>query len=77
MTHKEFCIWLEGYLSAKGELSSDDVNRILDKLKTVKDINSIPLEMLARRSEFNQKEFPKINVPPIPNAPRIICEEND
>jgi len=36
MTSNEFCIWLEGYLEAKGaQISEFAVETIVDKLKTV------------------------------------------
>lgn len=61
MTHKEFYIWLEGYLHGKINDEKVDINPIIDKMLVVKDVDLF----------FSN---PKINVPrfepvPLPSNP--------
>ena len=56
MTHKEFYIWLEGYLHGKFNDENVDINPIVDKMLKVKDIDPF----------FSN---PKINVPTFEPAP--------
>ena len=61
MTHKEFYIWLEGYLHGKLENKNIDIAPIVEKMQEVKDVDPF----------FSN---PKINVPrfepvPIPSNP--------
>jgi hypothetical protein len=61
MTHKEFYIWLEGYLHGKLENKNIDIVPIVEKMQEVKDVDPF----------FSN---PKINVPrfepvPIPSNP--------
>lgn len=39
MTHKEFYIWLEGYLYGKLENKHIDISPIVEKMQEVKDID--------------------------------------
>jgi hypothetical protein len=39
MTHKEFYIWLEGYLHGKINDKNVDINPIVDKMLEVKDVD--------------------------------------
>jgi hypothetical protein len=61
MTHKEFYIWLEGYLTGKLENKHINISPIVEKMQEVKDIDPF----------FSN---PKINVPrfepiPVPSNP--------
>jgi hypothetical protein len=39
MTHKEFYIWLEGYLTGKLEDKNIDISPIVEKMNEVKDVD--------------------------------------
>ena len=39
MTHKEFYIWLEGYLTGKLENNNIDISPIVEKMQEVKEID--------------------------------------
>jgi hypothetical protein len=41
MTHKEFYIWLEGYLTGKLEDKNIDITPIVEKMNEVKDVENI------------------------------------
>ena len=59
MTHKEFYIWLEGYLHGKLEDKNIDIAPIIQKMELVKEDNKISI------SEPNRVSFP-IPVNPFP-----------
>jgi hypothetical protein len=40
MTHKEFYIWLEGYLTGKLENKHINISPIVEKMQEVKDVDS-------------------------------------
>jgi len=44
MTHKEFYIWLEGYLYGKLENKHIDISPIVEKMGDVKDENEFDLD---------------------------------
>jgi len=70
MTHKEFYIWLEGYLYGKLENKHIDIAPIVEKMQEVKDepkfgvaepyIAPIPINPFVKRDDDNLGKPPKI-----------------
>lgn len=76
MNHKEFSIWLEGFLCNKTVLQTDEILIIREKLSKIKEEN-IPYNIENFRDNLFSHKFPNITVPPPPKAPKIICGNND
>jgi hypothetical protein len=68
MTYKDFYYWLSGYLASNKVLNVNQVAKIEEKMKEVRDID--PIEIISKRP------MEPIKIPPMPNAPRIICEDD-
>ena len=63
MTHKEFYIWLEGYLYGKLENKHIDISPIVEKMGEVKEMNQLGIN-------FNPNTIPiPINPFPIKDDP--------
>ena len=67
MTHKEFYIWLEGYLYGKLENKNIDITPIVEKMSDVKDEDSF----------FPKTTLEPITIKPAKNPFDITCEKND
>lgn len=73
MTHKEFYIWLEGYLHGKLENKHIDITPIVEKMSLVKDVNQPDM--------FDPNRIPiPINPFPIKDDPykppfEVYCED--
>lgn len=73
MTHKEFYIWLEGYLHGKLENKHIDITPIVEKMSLVKDVNQPGM--------FDPNRIPiPINPFPIKDDPykppfEVYCED--
>ena len=59
MTHKEFYIWLEGYLTGKLEDKNIDISPIVEKMNEVKDVDPFfPDPTITVPSPFNPVIMP-------------------
>ena len=82
MTHKEFYIWLDGYLSAKskeentGNVYYMDIVQILEKMKEVKDEKeSLISEFINKRKSSIPQVlpiFPKKDEDDLGHPPKIV-----
>ena len=61
MTHKEFYIWLEGYLHGKLNDNNVDIHPIIDKMLEVKDVDPF-----FSNPKINVPRFEPIPIPPNP-----------
>jgi len=61
MTHKEFYIWLEGYLHGKINDENVDINPIIDKMLKVKDVDPF-----FSNPKINVPKFEPVPIPPNP-----------
>jgi hypothetical protein len=61
MTHKEFYIWLEGYLHGKLENKNIDIAPIVEKMGEVKD-----LDPFFSNPKINVPRFEPVPLPPNP-----------
>ena len=62
MTHKEFYIWLEGYLTGKLEDKNIDISPIVEKMNEVKDVDPFfPHPRTTVPSPFNPVIMPLKN----------------
>lgn len=75
MTHRDFCNWLSGFIEMRDTLYSSDLIKIREKLDSVSDTNNPIFDTLRDRLRNGQDI--NIKVPPLPNAPKIICEKDD
>lgn len=75
MNHRDFCNWLSGFIEGKSTLYSVDIIKIKENLDKVSDTNNPILDTFRDRLRNNQDM--SVMVPPLPNAPKIICEKDD
>jgi hypothetical protein len=61
LTHKEFYVWLDGYLTGKLENKHIDIVPIVEKMGEVKD--DFDLEKFSKLSKTQQQYFNPISVP--------------
>jgi len=61
MTHKEFYIWLEGYLHGKINDENVNINPIIDKMLEVKDVDPF-----FSNPKINVPKFEPVPIPPNP-----------
>ena len=61
MTHKEFYIWLEGYLHGKLENKNIDIAPIVEKMQEVKDVDPF-----FSNPKINVPRFEPVPIPPNP-----------
>ena len=62
MTHKEFYIWLEGYLTGKLEDKNIDISPIVEKMQEVKDFDPFfPNPVTTIPKTFNRIKVPLFN----------------
>jgi hypothetical protein len=61
MTHKEFYIWLEGYLTGKLENKHINISPIVEKMQEVKEIDPF-----FSNPKNNVPRFEPIPIPPNP-----------
>lgn len=79
MNYKEFFIWLDGFMTNRDRttIKESDIESIVETMKKVKeDDDEIATRILKRRDEFHRTILPSIKVDPLPNAPKIICEND-
>ena len=77
MTHKEFYIWLEGYLTGKLEDKNIDISPIVEKMQEVKDFDPFfPNPRTTVPSPFNPIIIPLKDNDSDPHKPpfKITCE---
>jgi hypothetical protein len=75
MTHKEFYIWLEGYLYGKLENKIIEITPIVEKMGEVKESNQ-PGIFDPNRIPIPVNPFPKTNDPLTPPW-EVICKTKD
>ena len=75
MTHKEFYIWLEGYLYGKLENKHIEIAPIVEKMGEVKDVNQ-PGMFDPNRMPIPVNPFPNTNDPLTPPW-EVICKTKD
>jgi hypothetical protein len=75
MTHKEFYIWLEGYLYGKLENKHIEIAPIVEKMGEVKDVNQ-PGMFDPNRIPIPVNPFPNTNDPLTPPW-EVICKTKD
>lgn len=75
MTHRDFCNWLSGFIEMKDNLYPPDLHKIREKLDNISDSNNQIFDTFRDRLRNGQDMNTK--VPPLPNAPKIICEKDD
>ena len=61
MTHKEFYIWLEGYLHGKLENKNIDIAPIVEKMQEVTDVDPF-----FSNPKINIPRFEPVPIPPNP-----------
>lgn len=61
MTHKEFYIWLEGYLHGKLENKNIDIAPIVEKMQEVTDVDPF-----FSNPKINVPRFEPVPIPPNP-----------
>jgi hypothetical protein len=73
MTHKEFYIWLEGYLHGKFNDENVDINPIVDKMLKVKDVDPFfprpriivdPINIPTPHNPFKEDGYDDLGSPP-------------
>ena len=72
MTHKEFYIWLEGYLHGKLQDQNVDINPIIDKMLKVKEVDPffsnpkpmIPIQIPRPENPFKDDGYDDLGAPP-------------
>jgi hypothetical protein len=72
MTHKEFYIWLEGYLHGKLDNKYVDITPVLDKMKEVSDIDPffpnprtvVPIQIPRPENPFKEDGYDDLGRPP-------------
>jgi hypothetical protein len=78
MTHKEFYIWLEGYLYGKLENKHIDISPIVEKMGNVKDENEFDLDKFRHLGNKRNSGLQPVVVPSIKqdddlgHPPRIV-----
>lgn len=75
MNHRDFCNWLSGFIEGKSTLYSADIIKIRENLDKVSDPTNPIFDTLRDRLRNGQDM--NIKVPALPNAPKIICENDD
>jgi len=77
MTHKEFYIWLDGFMTNRNwtDFTQGDVETIQEKMKEVKDVNQ-PGMFDPNRIPIPVNPFPKTNDPLTPPW-EVICKTKD
>ena len=61
MTHKEFYIWLDGYLTGRLDSNIVDVNLIVNKMKEVK--NDLDFDLTQLRNNKQTSPFNPVTIP--------------
>lgn len=72
MTHKEFYIWLEGYLCGKLENKHIDITPIVEKMNMVKDVDPffphpktvVPIQIPKPHNPFKEDGYDDLGTPP-------------
>ncbi len=73
MTHKEFYIWLEGYLYGKLENKHIDISPIVEKMGEVKDVDPFfphprtmvePIRIPTPHNPFKEDGYDDLGTPP-------------
>jgi hypothetical protein len=77
MNHKEFSIWLDGFLHNKETLNKMDILSVREKLSKINEEDNFFKDNLQRFNEGLKHRLPNIVNPPIPRAPNIICKKDD
>jgi hypothetical protein len=72
MTHKEFYIWLEGYLYGKLENKHIEITPIVEKMGQVKDEQKLGITE-PYRVPIPINPFPQTNNPPLTPPWTITC----
>ena len=73
MTHKEFFVWLEGYLQGAGNGNKFvDPRPIVEKMSNVKGVDPF----FPEERKISQHPFKPINIPTPKNPFDITCKTN-
>jgi hypothetical protein len=72
MTHKEFYIWLEGYLHGKLENKNIGIAPIVEKMQEVKDVDPffpnprtvVPIQVPTPHNPFKEDGYDDLGTPP-------------
>ena len=65
MTHKEFYIWLEGFMTNRSwtVIQQIDIETIQEKMRLVKDESKLDIDWTSLRSNKNTSPFNPVTIP--------------